>query len=104
MTLATDIRDRVLDGDPLPENATLADLAKPCPTCGGWTDWKGSCDICSARKGRSLQLFQERNHLMRERSNEAEERHRLAERLPLARHRMRDLENEIAAWEASLKK
>lgn len=104
VTFATDMRDHVLDNDPLPQDATLADLAKPCPTCGGWTDWKGACDTCAARKGRAHQLFQERNHLMKERSAEAEERHRLAERLALARHRMRDLENEIAQWEASLKK
>lgn len=104
VTFATDVRDHVLDNDVLPDNASLADLARPCPTCGGWTDWKGACDTCSARKGRALQLFQERNHLMKERSREAEERHRLTERLALARHRMRDLENEIAQWEASLKK
>lgn len=101
VTFATDLRDRTLDEEALPESPTLADLAKPCPVCGGWTDWKGHCDVCSHRKARSQQLFLERNHLMRERSSEAEERHRLAERLPLARHRMRDLENEIAAWERS---
>lgn len=99
VALATDLRDRTLDDEPQPENPTLADLAKPCPACGGWTDWQGHCATCAARKARSLQLFQERKHLLAERSNEAEERHRLAERLPLARHRMKDLEREIAAWE-----
>lgn len=104
VTFATDLRDRVLDGDPLPESPTLADLAAPCPVCNGWTDWKGHCDVCSARKARSQDLFRERNHLMRERSNEVEERHRLADRLALARHRMADLENEIRLWERSLRK
>jgi hypothetical protein len=104
VTFATDLRDRTLDEDSLPESPSLADLAKPCPNCGGWTDWKGHCDACSARKALSQSLFRERTHLIRERSAEAEERHRLAERLALARHRMRDLEADIAAWERSLKR
>jgi hypothetical protein len=104
VTFATDLRDRTLDEDPLPRLPTLVDLAKPCPVCGGWTDWKGHCDVCSARKARSQSLFRERTHLMREQSVEAEERHRLAERLALARHRMRDLEADIVAWERSLKR
>jgi hypothetical protein len=103
VTFATDLRDRTLDEEPLPGDATLADLARPCATCGGWSDWKGSCDTCSTRKARAQDLFRERTHLLRERANEAEERHRLADRLPLARHRMRDLQNEFAAWERSLK-
>lgn len=104
VTFAIDARDRTLDEEPLPADATLADLARPCKECGGWTDWKGHCDTCSTRKARAQELFRERTHLLKERANEAEERHRLADRLPLARHRMRDLENEIAAWEESLKK
>lgn len=103
-TFAIDLRDRTLDEELLPESPALADLARPCPVCGGWTDWKGHCDTCATRKARVHELFRERTHLLRERSNEAEERHRLADRLPLARHRMRDLENEIAGWERSLKK
>lgn len=104
MTFATDLRDRTLDEDPLPDDPSLADLARPCETCGGWTDWNGTCDTCSTRKARAQELFRERTHLLRERANEAEERHRLTERLPLARHRMRDLQDEYAAWERSLQK
>lgn len=104
VTFATDLRDRTLDEDPMPEEASLADLARPCPVCGGWTDWKGHCDTCSTRKARAQELFRERTHLLRERASEAEERHRLSDRLALARHRMRDLENEIAAWERSVGK
>jgi hypothetical protein len=103
-TFATDLRDRVLDEEPLPSSPTLDELARPCPVCGGWTDWKGHCDTCSQRKARVQHLFRERQHLLRERSSELEERHRLADRLPLARHRMRDLENEIMLWERSLKR
>lgn len=104
VTFAIDLRNRTLDDDPLPGTPTLADLARPCDTCGGWTDWKGHCDTCSTRKARVQELFRERTRLLKERANEAEERHRLADRLPLARHRMRDLENEIAAWERSLER
>jgi len=103
-TFATDLRDRVLDEESLPSSPTLGDLAKPCPVCGGWADWKGHCNVCSTRKARTQHLFRERQHLLRERSSEVEERHRLADRLPLARHRMRDLENEYMLWERSLKK
>lgn len=96
---ATDLRDRALDDKPIPANVTLADLARECPVCGGWADWHGRCDACTRRKGEEQALRMEQNRLLRERANEAEERHRLAERLPLARRRLRDLETEIAAFE-----
>lgn len=96
---ATDLRDRALDDVPMPENVTLADLARECPTCGGWADWHGRCDACTRRKGQAQTLRMEQNRLLQERANEAEERHRLAERLPLARRRLRDLEDDIAAFE-----
>lgn len=99
---ATDLRDRALDSEPLPQNPTLADLATQCPTCGGWADWRGRCDACTRRKGQEQALRMEQSRLLRERGNEAEERHRLAERLPIARRRMADLEAEIAAFERSL--
>lgn len=96
---ATDLRDRTLDNEPLPENPTLADLAGSCSACGGWTDWRGRCDACTRRKGEQQALRMEQKRLLQERGNEAEERHRLAERLPLARRRLADLEAEIAAFE-----
>lgn len=94
-SLGVALRDAQLNDETLPESATLADLAAPCPTCGGWTDWNKHCNTCAHRRVRENNLFQERQHLMKERSAEAEERHRLAERLPLARRRMVDLEREI---------
>lgn len=96
---ATDLRDRVLDNEALPDHPTLADLARECPACGGWADWRGRCDACTTRKGKQQALRMEQQRLLKERSDEAEERHRLAERLPLARLRLRDLEAEIAAFE-----
>ena len=99
---ATDLRDRALDNEPMPDNATLADLAKPCEVCGGWADWRGRCDACTNRKAREQSLRLEQNRLLQERASEAEERRRLAERLPIARRRLADLEAEIASFERSL--
>jgi hypothetical protein len=95
--LASDLRDRTLDGQPLPAAATLADLARPCPQCGGWTDWRGTCQACASRAATAAALKREERRLLDERASEAEEQHRLAERLPLARRRLRDLDAQIAA-------
>jgi hypothetical protein len=101
---ATDLRDRQLDGEPLPNGPTLADMGNPCPACGGWTDWRGRCEACTVRKAKQLELKREETRLLSERSREAEERHRLVERLPVARRRLADIETEIAALERSLGK
>lgn len=90
------LRDARLDGGELPSGATLAELASPCPVCGGWMDFNGACNTCAIRKVQEHQLFLERQHMMKERSSEAEERHRFGERLPLALRRMADLERELA--------
>lgn len=90
------LRDTRLDEKELPYAVTLADLAKPCPVCGGWMDYNANCNTCAVRKVNAQQLFQERQHMMKERSSEMEERHRLGERLPLALRRMADLDREIA--------
>lgn len=94
---AVDLRDRVLDGAALPAGVTLDALARACPVCGGWTDWLGVCVTCANRKGRELQLFNERKYLLHERGHEQEERHRMMERLPLARKQLADVEAELAA-------
>lgn len=92
---ATVLRDTHLEEEPLPTNATLADLAPPCPVCGGWMDYRGRCQACARRKMRLQELFQERGRLLNERAAEIEEQHRIAERLPLARKRLRDIEFQI---------
>ena len=97
---ATDLRDRALDGEPLPEHPTLADLARPCPECGGWRDWRGTCDTCAQRAFRRQQLEAERARLEQEQEQEAEERHKWAERLPIARRRLAEVDAEIARIEA----
>lgn len=96
---AVALRDARLNEASLPATATLADLARPCPVCGGWTEWNGHCNVCAVRKVQEQALFAERQHLMKERSAEAEERHRLGERLSWARRRMADIEQEIAELE-----
>ncbi|MBA2247818.1 MAG: hypothetical protein H0W23_06790 [Chloroflexia bacterium] len=98
---ASDLRDRTLDGEPLPDAATLADLGRPCPRCGGWTDWRGTCQVCASRAAEAAALKREERRLLDERASEAEEQHRLAERLPLARRRLRDLDARIATLSSS---
>lgn len=94
--MASDLRDRTLDGEPLPTNPTLADLAAPCPVCGGWTDWRGTCQACARRNARIMELKREEGRLLDERAREADERRRLVEGIPLARKRLRDVEADLA--------
>jgi hypothetical protein len=94
---ATDLRDRALAGNSLPEQATLADLARPCPDCGGWQDWHGRCPECARHDLRRQALRDEAERLERERTATTEERHRLIERLPIARRRLVAVESEIAS-------
>lgn len=93
--LATDIRDRMIEESGMPSGVTLPNLARPCPVCGGWTDWRGTCQACARRDAAMQALRREQNRLMDQRTAETEERHRLAERLPLALRRLRDTEREI---------
>jgi hypothetical protein len=94
---ATDLRDRALAGEPVPESATLADLARPCPECGGWQDWKGHCPECKRRQWQRQQLDAEAERLERERTAEMEDQAKWAERLPIARRRIADIDAELAA-------
>ncbi len=94
---ATDLRDRAIAGEPLPAAPTLADLARPCPKCGGWSDWHGRCPACTRRDLERQALNAEAARLEAERSREAEERHRWAERLPIAHRRLADIEADLAA-------
>ena len=93
---AQDLRDRALEGEPLPERSTLADLARPCPECGDWLDWRGHCDTCAARAYRRQTLRAEAARLAQERDDEEEDRHKWAERFPVARKRLADLDADIA--------
>lgn len=94
---ATDLRDRALSGQPLPSNVTLSDLARVCDECGGWKDWHGRCPACSARELKRNALRAEAERLQAEQDQESEERHRLAEALPIARRRLAAVDAEIAS-------
>lgn len=100
--LATVLRDRTLEEEPLTDDIALADLARPCPTCGGWTDYRGRCQHCARRKLRLQDLFRERDRLLNERAAEIEEQHRMADRLPVARRRLADVDAEIAQVEEQI--
>lgn len=97
--LALDLRDRALDGEPLPERPTLADLARPCPECGDWLYWRGNCDACARRAWERQNLLAEAARLAQERDAEEADRHKWAERLPVARKRLADVDDEIARLE-----
>lgn len=99
---ATDLRDRTLDRETLPSRPSLTDLAKPCPVCGGWTDWQGRCQVCRTRDAEMRSLKREENRLLSERAREAEEQHRLQERLSIARRRLRDIDVEVEALRAQM--
>lgn len=99
---ASDMRDRTIDQMPLPDKVTLSDLAKPCPVCGGWTDWLGRCQACRQRDASLQALKREENRLLTERGREAEEQHRLKERLPIARRRLRDIDAEITEIQSAM--
>jgi hypothetical protein len=96
VAFATDLRDRALDGEPLPENVTQADLAEPCPDCGNWREWGGVCPTCARRAYQRQQLEAEAVRIARERDAAADDRHLWAERLPVARRRLADIDAEIA--------
>jgi len=94
---ATDLRDRAVEGTSLPDAPTRADLAQTCPECGGWKDWRGHCAACTERAWRRQALDAEVERLATEQATAAEERRRQAERLPIARRRLADLDAELAA-------
>ncbi|MGH2531433.1 MAG: hypothetical protein ACRDJW_03905 [Thermomicrobiales bacterium] len=94
---ATDLRERKLAAEPLPVAPTLAELAQPCPECGGWRDWKGQCPECTRRAFRRQQLGAEVDRLVREQDQERDDLAKWAERVPIARRRLADVDAEIAA-------
>lgn len=95
VVFATDLRDRTLSGEPLPSAPILTDLAKPCPTCGGWMVWNGRCPACTSRAIERQRLRVERDRLDGDRRKEADERHRLADGLPISRRRLAAVETDI---------
>lgn len=97
---AEDVRERSLNDEPIPTDVTLANLAQPSPKFGGWLDASGRSPVKALRAAEEMTLRRERDRLLTERGREAEERHRLVERLPIARRRLADVDTEIAETEA----
>lgn len=96
---AIDLRDRALEGEPFPESPTLADLARPCPECGDWLDWRGHCDSCAQRAWQRQNLRAEAARIAQERDDEEADRYKWAERLPVARKRLADIDADVASLE-----
>jgi hypothetical protein len=94
---ASDLRDRSLAGEPLPASPTLASLARPCPTCGGWQDWRGNCPECQQREMARRRLHAEREHLQSERARQADERAKRIDQAPVIRRRLADVEASLRA-------
>jgi hypothetical protein len=84
---ATELRNRAVEGEALPANATLADLAVPSPECGDWELWGGISLRCLEHESRLRELNAERTELLNERGSEIEERQRQVEELPIQRRR-----------------
>ncbi len=94
-TLVTQIREDALDGRQTP-SLTLADLATPCPDCGGWRDLKGRCPACQEREWRADQLRADIDRLIKERNDQLEELAKFRDRLPVLRRQLADSEAELA--------
>ena len=97
-TLVAQVRDDALDGRASP-SVTLADLATPCPTCGGWRDLKGRCPSCQAREWQAQSLREDVDRLIRERNETLDDMQRLRERLPVLRRQLADARTELATLE-----
>ena len=78
-----------------PAVATLADLAQPCPICGGWRDFRGRCPACQQREWLAEQLRAERQQLVKERNDQQQELARMRERRGLLLRQIADAEAEL---------
>ncbi len=93
-TLANDVLERTIDDEPRGE-LTLADLARPCPDCGGWLDLKGRCPECTELDWQRQQIRADLSRLIKERNDVLRELERLRERLPIIHRQIADVEADI---------
>lgn len=93
-TLANEVLERTIDEEPLRE-LTLADLARPCPDCGGWLDLKGRCPECTELDWQRQQIRADLSRLIKERNDVLREVERLRERLPIIHRQLADVEADI---------
>jgi hypothetical protein len=94
-TFATDVRDRVIENQPLP-GATLADLARPSEELGGWLDWSGQSPIAQARQLELHRLRAEQERLANERTQLLDEESKAMESIPVVRRRLADVEHQLS--------
>uniref|UniRef100_A0A831TED9 Uncharacterized protein n=1 Tax=Thermorudis peleae TaxID=1382356 RepID=A0A831TED9_9BACT len=97
--LAEDLLGTVSAAEPLP-SLTLADLARPCPSCGGWQDQRGRCPVCVGLAWRRQQLQADVRRLRTERDATLADLQRARDRLPVIRRQLAEVEADIAALRA----
>jgi hypothetical protein len=96
---ASDLRRRAELDEPLPANVTLDQIIGICPECGDWLAWGGYCPTCTALAQQRQALSEEATHLGIEIQQEEDDRAKLADRLPVVRRRLAEIESEIARIE-----
>lgn len=92
--VANEALERAVDGE-TPPGVTLADLARPCPACGGWRDVKGRCPACAALERRRDEIREALGRLIKERDDVGRELARARDRLPVFRRQLIDVEQDI---------
>jgi hypothetical protein len=95
---AVQLRDDALMGQTTPA-ITLADLASPCPVCGGWRDLRDRCLECQRREWEAQGLRAEIERLLDERNSQLEEVQRWRESLPILRRQLQQAEEEILKYQ-----
>lgn len=96
--LAVQLRDDALVGSP-PTNVSLAELASPCPVCGGWRDLRGRCLEDQRRAWEAQGLRAELERLLDERNSRLEEAQRWRESLPVLRRQLQQTEEELQKYQ-----
>jgi hypothetical protein len=95
--LAISLRDIALDGGQ-PPSITLAELAHPCPVCGGWRDLRERCIACQRREWHAAEVRSDIQRLMDERNELMDEIARRREALPILQRQLADARAEIEKY------
>jgi hypothetical protein len=96
-TFAEHLQLNAFENRPQPE-MTLAQLAQPCPVCGGWQDWKGRCPSCQRRQWEAQHINAEIDRLIAERDQQEEEAQSWRERLPILRRQLAEAQKEYEKY------
>lgn len=98
---ATELRDMAVEGEALPTDPSLADLARICARSGDWLLYGGTCLRCIEHDSELRRLTAERARILQERTDEIENRQRQVEELPIQRRRLAQTIAEIEALEST---